>query len=33
MERHEQSAFSSPVAGKAVPAAFDEGRLTSEPGS
>src|SRR5918998_3345751 len=32
MERHERSAFSSPVAGKAVRAAFDGGRLTSDAG-
>ena len=32
MERHERSAFSSPVASKAVRAAFDGGRLTSDAG-
>jgi hypothetical protein len=32
MERHERSAFSPPVAGKAVRAAFDGGRLTSDVG-
>jgi hypothetical protein len=32
VERHERSAFSSPVAGKAVRAAFDGGRLTSDAG-
>jgi hypothetical protein len=32
MERHELAAFSSPVAGKAVRAAFDGGRLTSDAG-
>ena len=32
MERHERAAFSSPVAGKAVRAAFDGGRLTSDAG-
>jgi hypothetical protein len=32
MERHERSAFSAPVAGKAVRAAFDGGRLTSDAG-
>ena len=32
MERHERSAFSSPVAGKAMHAAFDGGRLTSDAG-
>ena len=32
MERHERSAFSSPVAGKAVHVAFDGGRLTSDAG-
>jgi hypothetical protein len=32
MERHERSAFSLPVAGKPVRAAFDGGRLTSDAG-
>ena len=32
MEQHERSAFSSPIAGKAVRAAFDGGRLTSDAG-
>ena len=32
MEQHEQASFSSPVAGKAVRAAFDGGRLTSDAG-
>src|SRR4051812_10867088 len=32
MERHEQSAFSAPVAGKEVRAAFDGGRMTSDGG-
>jgi hypothetical protein len=32
MERHERTAFSSPVAGKPVRAAFDGGRLTSDAG-
>ena len=32
MERHESAAFSSPVAGKPVRAAFDGGRLTSDAG-
>ena len=32
MERHERSAFSSPVAGKAMHIAFDGGRLTSDAG-
>ena len=32
MERHERAAFSSPVAGKAMRAAFDGGRLTSDAG-
>ena len=32
MERHERSAFSSPIAGKPVRAAFDGGRLTSDAG-
>ena len=32
MERHERSAFSSPIAGKPVCAAFDGGRLTSDAG-
>jgi len=32
MGRHELAAFSSPVAGKAVRAAFDGGRLTSDAG-
>jgi Transposase DDE domain group 1 len=32
MERLERGAFSSPVAGKAVHAAFDGGRLTSDAG-
>jgi hypothetical protein len=32
MERHERSAFSSPVAGKPVRIAFDGGRLTSDAG-
>jgi hypothetical protein len=32
MERHERSAFSSPVAGKEVRVAFDGGRLTSDAG-
>ena len=32
MERHERSAFSSPIAGKPVRAAFDGGRLTSDVG-
>jgi hypothetical protein len=32
MERHERSAFASPVASKAVRAAFDGGRLTSDAG-
>ena len=32
MERQERSALSSPVAGKAVHAAFDGGRLTSDAG-
>src|SRR4051794_20170766 len=32
MERHELGAFSAPVAGKAVRAAFDGGRLTSDAG-
>ena len=32
MGRHEPTAFSSPVAGKAVRAAFDGGRLTSDAG-
>ncbi|HEX6010964.1 MAG TPA: IS1380 family transposase [Geminicoccaceae bacterium] len=32
MERHQRSAFSSPVAGKPVRAAFDGGRLTSDAG-
>jgi hypothetical protein len=33
MERHEQSAFLLPLAGKQVRAAFDGGRLTSDPGA
>ena len=33
MERHERTALSSPVAGKAVRAAFDGGRLTSDAGA
>ena len=32
MERHERSAFSPPVAGKPVRAAFNGGRLTSDAG-
>jgi hypothetical protein len=32
MERHKRSAFSSPVAGKAIHSAFDGGRLTSDAG-
>ena len=32
MERHERSAFSSPIAGKPVRAAFDGGCLTSDAG-
>src|SRR5690349_18228403 len=32
MERHERSAFSAPVAGKEVRAAFDGGRLTTDAG-
>ena len=32
MEQHEWASFSSPVAGKAVRAAFDGGRLTSDAG-
>jgi hypothetical protein len=32
MEQHERAAFLSPVAGKAVRAAFDGGRLTSDAG-
>ena len=32
MERHERTVFSSPIAGKAVRAAFDGGRLTSDAG-
>jgi hypothetical protein len=32
MERHERSAFSLPIAGKLVRAAFDGGRLTSDAG-
>jgi hypothetical protein len=32
MERYERSAFSAPVAGKPVRAAFDGGRLTSDAG-
>jgi DDE family transposase len=32
VERQERSVFSSPVAGKAVRAAFDGGRLTSDAG-
>jgi Transposase DDE domain group 1 len=32
MERHERSAFSLPIAGKPVRAAFDGGRLTSDAG-
>jgi hypothetical protein len=32
MERHNRSAFSSPVAGKAIHSAFDGGRLTSDAG-
>ena len=32
MEQHERAAFSSPVAGKAMRAAFDGGRLTSDAG-
>ncbi|HEX8374366.1 MAG TPA: transposase, partial [Geminicoccaceae bacterium] len=33
MERHERTALSSPVAGKAVRVAFDGGRLTSDAGA
>jgi Transposase DDE domain group 1 len=32
MERHEWAVFSSPVAGRAIHAAFDGGRLTSDAG-
>ena len=32
MERHERTVFSSPVAGKAIHATFDGGRLTSDAG-
>src|ERR671917_256778 len=32
MERHEPAAFSSPIAGKPMRAAFDGGRLTSDAG-
>ena len=32
MEQHERTAFSSPVAGKAIRATFDGGRLTSDAG-
>jgi Transposase DDE domain group 1 len=32
MERHERAAFSSPVAGRTISAAFDGGRLTSDAG-
>jgi hypothetical protein len=32
MERHERTALSTPVAGKAVCAAFEGGRLTSDAG-
>ncbi len=32
MKRHERTALSTPVAGKAVCAAFDGGRLTSDAG-
>ncbi len=32
MKRHERAAFSPPIAGKPVRAAFDGGRLTSDAG-